>query len=90
MITITLDSVKKSRGKKEWRSVNRASACGMESVSDGNVIVSLARMLSDTMPDDAVQVVRAGTICFSGNTLHEWASGKVLTGEQPDHLRRKR
>jgi len=41
MITSTLDSVKKHRGKTEWRTVPRASALGVEIIADSGAISKL-------------------------------------------------
>ena len=89
MIRIELNSVKKSRNASEWRMVNRASAAGLEDVGDHDVIAGLCRKLAAEGHAGDVEVWRAGTKCFNAIALEEWATGKALKGEQPEHLRRK-
>jgi hypothetical protein len=89
MMRIELDSVRRYRGKKEYRPVNRARCMGIEEIGDHQIIVSICRKLLAAGFSGDVEVWRGDVPCFSARNASEWASGKALTGEQPEHLRRK-
>ncbi len=84
-----LDSVPKHRGSQEWRGINRARCEGLESVSDGDNIGRLCRMLLEAGYSGRIDIYRNETPVFLGGTIDEWATGKVMRGEQPEQLRRK-
>jgi hypothetical protein len=85
-----LDSIKKYRNTKEWRTIPRASCCGHERIGDGPVIPPLCQDLIDAgfAPSMQVEVYRSGTLCFAAKSLDLWASGKAMLGDQPEHLKR--
>ena len=87
MTRIELGSVRKYRGKSEYREVNRASGEGFEAVGDGKVIERLCVKLIDAGYQGDCEVWRGETQCFYALPISKWAQGKALTGEQPEQLR---
>ena len=89
MITVKLDSVKKYRNAQEYRNVNRASAEGHSVVGDGSIISRLCADLVGFGRDPAtpVQITRENTVCFTICSLGSWASGRALSGKQPEQFR---
>lgn len=91
MIDIQLDSVKKFRpnSKTEYRYISRARCAGFESVSDGDNIRKVCKMMVDSgILEDDVRVWRGDLLVFDSMPLSVWASGKFGTGDQPEHLRK--
>ena len=88
-IRIELDSVRKDINGSEWRRINRASACGMEEIGDGMVIVRLCQRLLEAGYTGEVVVFRGEIPCFNPLSLELWAGGG-LREEQPLKLRKNR
>lgn len=71
MLTVVFDSVKRTRGKDEYRMVPRASALGREVVGDGDI---LSRLLNDliaageTTRDEFIDCLRDGKSVFTKTT----------------------
>ena len=92
MIKINLSAEKKWRNKHEWRSVPTAAAEGIKVASDGPLIPKIASALIEAghSPNEMCEVWRGDTICFRSISLGKWASGKALSGKQPEHLKRSK
>lgn len=89
MLVIELDTVKKTRGRHEWRPVNRARFRDIEEVGDGFILTKLmARILElePTQNRSLVYVYRDGTLCFNPIPLEDWLKKK----EQPPQLKKVR
>lgn len=71
MLTVVLDSVKRTRGKEEWRMVPRASALGVEVVGDGTILRNLLTELvkdGKVSRDEPLRVLRGEMSCFAAGT----------------------
>ena len=93
MIEVYMDSVRKYRNKSEYRLQNRAVCMGKEYVSDGETIKPLlASILADnpSLTGSDVYIYRGATLVFNPMPIDEWASGRALRGEQPEHLKRSK
>jgi hypothetical protein len=86
---IELDTVRKHRSAQEYRMINRARCGDMEEAGDHHVIVALCRKMADSGLSGDVSVWRGPQLVFPAKPLADWAQGKALRGEQPEHLKRK-
>lgn len=88
MIRIELDTVRKNRSATEYRYINRATCGDAVSQGDGDNIRSCCQIMADSGASGLVEVWRGQTLVFAAIPLDVWASGKALSGEQPEHLRK--
>jgi hypothetical protein len=68
MLTVVLDSVKRTRGKEEYRMVPRASALGVEVIGDGTILRNLLTELvkdGKVSRDEPLRVMRGEMSCFT-------------------------
>lgn len=86
---IYLDSVWKARNASEGRKVNRATLGAFQAIGDGDVIRQVCEKAIAEGMCGMVTVWRGDTLCFKEIPLEKWAAGKALSGEQPEHLKRK-
>ena len=86
-IEVHLDSVRKERGKSEWRDVPRATCLGKEVVGDGQIII---RILSELVLEqkvssqDVVHIFREGKAVFLPREVDKWVynkQGKFILGD---------
>ena len=87
--TIYLDSVIKWRNAQEYRPVNRASWKHLESVSDGDNLKIIARLMLEEGVTGEVDVYRDKTPVFYSVPLEDMAKGSIGRGPQPEQLRKK-
>lgn len=88
-VTVELDTIRRTRGKSEWRNVNRARCRGRELVGDGPIITRILSELhgsGEISASDVVEVRRAGKLAFVAAPVAAW----VERGPQPDALRKAR
>ena len=86
-LIVQLDTVKKARGKSEYRMVNRAKFLDFEEVGDHPVLTKLMATILQVFPTQnrsLVYVYRDGTLCFNPIPLEDWLKKK----EQPPQLKK--
>lgn len=71
MLTVVMDTVKRTRGKDEYRMVPRASALGVEVVGDGTILRNLLTELvaaGKVERTEPLRVMRGDMSCFAAGT----------------------
>lgn len=90
-ITVVLDTVKKTRGKLEWRDVNRATCeyngTTYTKTGDGSNIKTILREIADAGCDmtTVVHVMRGTSVVFMPASLHSWVGKR---NNQPEWLKK--
>jgi hypothetical protein len=92
-ITVMLDTVKKTRGKHEWRPVNRATCeyngATYTHTGDGSNIKIVLQEIADAgcAMDTMVHVMRGEGVVFMPATLNSWVGKR---NNQPEWLKRSK
>lgn len=90
MIRVQLSSEKKWRNGQEFCTVPTAEAHGIK-VSGHSLLmpqIAAALIAAGESPDALCEAWRGETLCFPALPLGVWASGKAMSGKQPEQLRK--